>query len=202
MNPIADLLVVVGPSGSGKSTLITRLREEFPDAFGYSISHTTRNMRAGEENGVSYHFVSNEEFKALADQNGFLEHAVVHDTSYGTSYGSVREVLDQGRVCLMDLDIVGAKNLRTHPTLRTVVVFLMAPNFSILEQRLRDRGTETEEKIAKRLVDGAKWVEWTLANKEFYDHILVNDNLDVCYKEFRAGILRSAFGIVEKEAAV
>lgn len=199
MNPIADLLVVVGPSGSGKSTLITRLREEFPNAFGYSISHTTRAARAGEENGVSYHFVSTDDFNALAANNGFLEHAVVHDTCYGTSYGSVQAVLAEGRVCLMDLDIIGAKNLRTHPTLRTVVIFLMAPNFDVLEQRLRARGTETEEKIAKRLSDGAKWVEWTNDNREFYDHILVNDDLEQCYQQFRAGILRSAFGVVEED---
>lgn len=199
MNPIADLLVVVGPSGSGKSTLITRLMNEFPNAFGYSISHTTRGPRAGEVDGMSYHFVSNDEFSSIADRNGFLEHAVVHDTCYGTSYQSVQAVLNEGRVCLMDLDIIGAKNLRTHPTLRTVVMFLMAPDFSELERRLRNRGTETEEKIAKRLADGAKWVEWTMANKEFYDHILINDNLDICYQQFRAGILQSAFGVVEED---
>lgn len=192
---IADLLVVVGPSGVGKSTLIGKLIAEFPDAFGYSVSHTTRGARAGEVDGESYHFVSTEQFKSLVQEGQFLEHAVVHDTWYGTSEASVHKVLDQDRVCFMDLDIVGAQNLRKHPNLRSLIVFVVPPSFDILEDRLRKRGTETDAKIQKRLADGKEWVQWFQENKEFFNHHFLNDNLSDCYQEFRDKIMGSAFDV-------
>lgn len=190
---LADLLVVVGPSGVGKSTLIGKLIAEFPDAFGYSVSHTTRSSRAGEVDGESYHFVATEKFKELVAAGQFLEHAVVHDTWYGTSEASVQKVLDQDRVCFMDLDIVGAQNLRKHPSLRSLIVFVLPPSFDILEARLRKRGTETEAKIEKRLADGKDWVQWFHENKEFFNHSFLNDNLEDCYQQFREKIMGSAF---------
>lgn len=188
-----DLLVVVGPSGVGKSTLIGRLIAEFPQSFGYSVSHTTRQARAGETDGSSYHFVSTEHFKDLVAEGNFLEHAVVHDTWYGTSETSVRKVLDEDRVCFMDLDIVGAQNLKKHPTLRSMVVFVVPPSFEILEARLRARGTETDAKIVKRLADGKEWVEWFHNNTNFFDFHCLNDDLDSCYESFRQAIMTNCF---------
>ena len=101
----ADFLVVVGPSGSGKSTLITRLMKDYPTAFGYSVSHTTRNPREGEVNGKSYHFVNNNQFNSIVSEKGFLEYATVHNTSYGTSFASTAAVHKCDQVCVMDLDI-------------------------------------------------------------------------------------------------
>ncbi len=190
---MVDLLVVVGPSGVGKSTLIGKLIKEFPNDFGYSVSHTTRNMRQGEVNGQSYHFVASEEFRDLAANGQLLEHAVVHDTCYGTSELSVQKVLSEDRVCFMDLDIVGAKSLRKHPSLRSLVVFVLPPNFEILEARLRQRGTETDAKITKRMADGKEWVQWFHQNRSFFDHSFVNDSLESCYKDFRSAIMNSAF---------
>lgn len=190
-----DLLVVVGPSGVGKSTLISRLIKEFPESFGYSVSHTTRQCRAGEVNGTSYHFVDTEAFKDLVSKGAFLEHAVVHDTWYGTSEESVRKVLAEDRVCFMDLDIIGAQNLKKHPTLRSMVVFVVPPSFEILENRLRARGTETEAKILKRLADGKEWVDWFQEHKEFFDFHCTNDNLDECYDQFRQAIMTSCFDV-------
>lgn len=189
----ADLLVIVGPSGVGKSTLIGRLRKEFPNDFGYSVSHTTRSIRGQEVDGESYHFVTPEVFRDLAAKGQFLEHAFVHDTFYGTSEASVKAVLDQDRVCFMDLDIVGAQNLRKHPSLRTLVMFLIPPNFEILEERLRKRNTESEVKIAKRMADGKEWVKWFGENQSFFDHSFLNDDLDSCYADFRAAVMSSAF---------
>jgi guanylate kinase len=190
---LTDLLVVVGPSGVGKSTLIARLTKEFPEAFGYSVSHTTRPMRAGEVDGQSYHFVTAELFRDLVAKGKFLEHAVVHDTYYGTSEDSVRAVLQKDRVCFMDLDIVGAQNLRKHPSLRSLVVFVVPPSFEVLERRLKNRGTESDEKIAKRLSDGKEWVRWFKQHQDFFDFSFLNDDLDTCYAEFRDAIMSSAF---------
>ncbi|CUG91220.1 guanylate kinase, putative [Bodo saltans] len=192
---IMDLLVVVGPSGVGKSTLISRLIKEFPESFGYSVSHTTRQARAGEENGVSYHFVDTDNFKELVGKGEFLEHAVVHDTWYGTSEASVRKVLAEDRICFMDLDIVGAQNLKKHPTLRSMVVFVIPPSFEILEARLTARGTETQAKIQKRLADGKEWVQWFQDHKEFFDFHCTNDNLDSCYEDFRHAIMTACFDV-------
>lgn len=192
---LVDLLVVVGPSGSGKSSLISQLQKEFPNAFGYSVSHTTRGPRAGEADGMSYHFVTEPAFRDLVGKGQFIEHAVVHDTMYGTSERSVENVLSQNRVCLMDLDLVGAQNLRKHPTLRSLIVFVSPPSFEELESRLRGRGTETEERIAKRLRNGVKELEWFEQNKDFFDASFVNDNLDECYDKFREKVMTSAFAV-------
>lgn len=190
----ADLLVVCGPSGAGKSSLITRLLKEFPSAFGYSVSHTTRPMRAGETDGVSYHFVTPDAFRALADAGEFVEHAIVHGTMYGTGQSSIRKVvLEQNRVCTMDLDIVGAQNLRRNTQFNSVIVFVQPPTFAELEQRLRARGTETEERLQTRLTNAVKEIAWHKDNESFFDFSLVNDNIDACYEEFRTQVLTKAF---------
>ncbi len=189
-----DMLVLVGPSGSGKSTLITRLMEEYPSRFGYSISHTTRDMRNGEVNGVSYHFVTPDEFRARLAAGEFLEHATVHDTYYGTSTGAIRDVMQKDQVALMDLDIVGARNVKSHPDFRTMVVWVVPPTFEILEKRLRDRGTDPEHRIVKRLADGREWWAWQRENSSFFDLCLVNGDFDACYKEFRAAVMSKCYG--------
>lgn len=193
MKRISDMLVVVGPSGSGKSTLITRLMKEFPTCFGYSVSHTTRPPRTGEVNGTSYHFVDDSTFKALVDQGAFVEHAMVHDTHYGTSFGSVNSVHDQNRVCVMDLDIVGATNLKKQPNLRTVVVFVEPPSMEELEKRLRGRGTETEERIQKRLRNAIDELQWFRDHPKFFDGALLNDDVDACYSKFRECVMSKCF---------
>lgn len=193
MSRIADFLCVVGPSGCGKSTLITKLMKEFPASFGYSVSHTTRGMRPGEENGVSYHFTDPETFKKLVAEGAFIEHAIVHDTMYGTSEASVRRVLDKNQVCMIDIDIVGAQNLRKHPRLKALVIWIMAPSFEENERRLRARGTDSEASIVKRLKDGERWVSWFEANVEFFDHHFVNDDLEECYEKFRDAVMHDAF---------
>jgi guanylate kinase len=195
MKRLSEMLVVVGPSGSGKSTLITRLMKEFPQCFGYSVSHTTRGKREGEVDGVNYHFTGAEQFAALIDEGKFIEHAIVHDTMYGTSIQSVENVHQKNQICVMDLDIVGAENLRKHPTLQSIVVFVEPPSMAELEKRLRGRGTETEDRILKRLRSAEKEMEWFNKNKEFFDGIFVNDDVEQCYKLFRERVMSKCFEV-------
>lgn len=98
-------IVVSGPSGSGKSTLLGRLFKDYPDQFGFSVSHTTRSPRPGEEDGIAYNFVTKVTFKKLVDENGFIEHAQFGSNMYGTSVQAVKNVADQGRTCILDIEM-------------------------------------------------------------------------------------------------
>lgn len=98
-------IVISGPSGAGKSTILKRLFDEFPDKFGFSISHTTRSPRAGEENGREYHFVTKEEFLDLVDKKGFVEHAQFGGNHYGTSIKAIQDIAEKGRICILDIEM-------------------------------------------------------------------------------------------------
>jgi len=188
-----DLCVVVGPSGTGKTTLIKKLMKDFPSAFGYSVSHTTRNAREGEVDGVSYHFVKPEQFAELVSAGRFLEHATVHNTSYGTSDISVQNVLSTNRVVCMDLDIKGAQRLRLNRQFKSLIIFVQTPTHAELEKRLRARGTETEERLKTRLDNAKKEVQWFEQNSAFFDGHFINGDLEECYEGFRAKVVEACF---------
>jgi guanylate kinase len=98
-------IVISGPSGAGKSTILKRLFEEYPDKFGFSVSHTTRGPRGGEQHGKDYYFVSKEEFLDLVDQKGFIEHAQFGDNHYGTSIKAVNDIAEKGKICILDIEM-------------------------------------------------------------------------------------------------
>lgn len=187
----ADAIVVVGPSGVGKSCLVDKLIAEYPGQFGYSVSHTTRAARPGEQDGVDYHFVSVEAMKRDIDARKFIEHAEVHGNFYGTSYEAVEQVVAAGKICLLIIDVQGAESVKRAPLdARSVYVFVSPPDEEELERRLRCRGTESEEKVQKRMQNARKELAY-LERPDFWNTTLVNAELEACYGKFRSFVQES-----------
>lgn len=177
------MLVLSGPSGVGKGTLGKRLIEE--EGFGFSISCTTRGPRPGERDGVDYLFIDREEFLRRREAGGFLETAAVHDEFYGTPRAPAEKAMAEGRDFLLDIDPQGGVQVMEKVP-EAVSVFLLPPSWAELEHRLRGRGTETEEKIEKRLHNARREVQYLSR----YDYCIVNDDLEKAWIELR-GIVRA-----------
>lgn len=170
-------LVICGPSGVGKSVLIKKLQEVFPEKFGFSVSHTTRGPRPGEEDGKDYHFTDLRRMETAVSEGEFVEHAHVHGNMYGTSKSAVEAVRQEGQVCILDIDVQGAKSIHEQQAWPgTKFVFISPPSLAELERRLRGRGTETEEKVQKRLENAAGEIEFS-EQAEFFDHRFVLEGL-------------------------
>ncbi len=167
------LFVISAPSGAGKTTLLKRVMERVP-GLSFSVSHTTREPRAGERDGVDYHFISHSGFLDMVEKDLFLEHAEVHGNFYGTSQQSVLEHLNKGIDIVLDIDVQGASIVRRSDILTGVHVFIAPPSLAELERRLRGRDTESEEHVGVRLKNAA--IEMQDARK--YDYLIVNDHLD------------------------
>jgi len=161
--------VLTGPSGVGKGTVVTRLIQQHPEIW-LSVSVTTRPPRPGEKHGVNYWFISDDEFDALVASDNLLEWALVHGIHrYGTPRQPVLKALAEGRACLLELDLAGARKVRRKmPESRTV--FLMPPSRAELERRLRGRGTEGEAELARRF----RTADEELAAAAEFDQIIVN----------------------------
>src|SRR5438105_7542203 len=150
------LFIVSGPSGAGKTTLIHRVRDELAPMginLYFSVAHTTLQPRAGEVEGRNYYFVSPENFSSMVQRGEFLEWAHVHEQRYGTSRMEVIERLQHGEDVILDIDYQGAKQIANDGDLkeRKLNVFIFPPSFEALEQRLRDRGLNSEQEIETRL---------------------------------------------------
>eukprot|EP01059_Diplonema_ambulator_P027690 TRINITY_DN4614_c0_g1_i2.p2 TRINITY_DN4614_c0_g1~~TRINITY_DN4614_c0_g1_i2.p2 ORF type:complete len:332 (+),score=107.56 TRINITY_DN4614_c0_g1_i2:2183-3178(+) len=184
-----ELVVVCGPSGVGKGTLLAKLFKEFPDSFGFSVSHTTRGPRPGEVDGKDYFFTTNEEIEKMIADNQFVEYANVHGNYYGTSKAAVEAVQKQGKICVLDIDVQGAQKVAV-AGIPFVGIFVKPPSAEELERRLRGRGTETEEKILKRLSNSLKEIAFCDTH-EFFWYELTNNSLDTCYSELVAAISQS-----------
>jgi len=188
------VVVIVGPSGVGKGTLLDRLQKEHEGKFGFSVSHTTRAPRQGEQDGVHYNFTSKEKMREEISASKFLEHAEVHGNFYGTSFAAVERVKQSGKVCLLDIDVQGAQQMKgSHLNRDAAYLFVMPPSMEALEQRLRGRGTEKEDKIQVRLKNAQGEVGFANKQPDFFDKILVNNDLEKAYSEFN-GFIKSTCG--------
>lgn len=180
--PKGNLFVISGPSGAGKGTLISLLAQRFP-GIKISVSATTRTPRPGEEDGVDYHFLSEESFESLLADDGFLEHALVHGKHYGTIKSYVDESIARGEQVILEIDVQGARQVKQiMPDAH--LIFIEPPSLEELERRLRGRNTETEEQINRRL--NTALLE--LSAKMEYDVQLVNDDVEAAYSQLAAYI--------------
>lgn len=171
------LIVISAPSGAGKSTLCKALLQQFPD-IRYSISHTCRKPRAGEKEGIDYHFVEKDVFEEGIRSNLWAEWAEVHDNYYGTSAASLDRMLNQGSDVLLDIDVQGAAQIiKRYPD--SMTIFILPPSINVLKDRLLARKTDDQAAIETRLRNAEK----EIAARNTFQHIIINDRLDDAIKE-------------------
>jgi guanylate kinase len=166
------LFVIAAPSGAGKTSLVKALLERLPE-LRVSISHTTRQRRSTEEDGREYFFVNVTDFRAMIDRGDFLEHALVFDNHYGTGRATVERLLSQGTDVVLEIDWQGARQVRrAMPDAKTI--FILPPSRQALEQRLRNRKTDSDEVIARRLRDAVG----DMSHWNEFDYVVVNEQFD------------------------
>ncbi|MDD3738154.1 MAG: guanylate kinase [Lentimicrobiaceae bacterium] len=167
------LVIVSAPSGSGKTTIVNHLLKTF-EQLGFSLSYTNREIRKGEVDGVNYRFISTQEFKKLIADDMFLEWEEVYkNTFYGTPLSEISRLQEAGKVPILDIDVVGGSNVKKMFGDKALAVFIKTPSIEVLEQRLRNRKTETEESIIKRV----NKVSLELEYEKYFDVTIINDVL-------------------------
>lgn len=172
------------PSGCGKTTIIKELMQWF-DCFGFSISATSRAPRGEERDGVDYWYLSHTEFMSRVAAGDFLEWEEVYEgTCYGTLKSEVERIWAAGQVAVFDVDVNGGRNIKRYFGDDALSIFVMPPSIEVLEQRLRNRGTDSEESIARRLQRSARELE----EAPLFDVTIVNDDLQRAVKETQAVI--------------
>lgn len=166
------LIVIASPSGGGKTSIVKALMERHPD-FEFSVSATTRQMRPGEKNGKDYFFLTEEEFKQLIERDELVEHEFFYKTHYGTLKREVDRALREGHSMIFDVDVKGAQSIKKKYPNDTVQFFIAPPSKEVLEQRLRNRKTEDEEKLRRRF----ERMPMELETGKTFDHVVINDHL-------------------------
>lgn len=177
------LVVLSGPAGVGKGTICKGYLKKYDDMI-FSVSTTTRKPREGETDGVEYNFTTKENFKKLIEEDKLIEYVNVFDNFYGTSKEWVEEKINSGKDVMLEIEIVGASNIKKKYE-DALLVFVLPPNLDELEKRLRNRNTEEEEQIRKRLNRASEEIEKI---KE-YNYFLVNDDLDESIEDLRSIII-------------
>jgi guanylate kinase len=178
------LLVLSAPSGAGKTTLAHRLIRELPGAL-FSVSITTRRPRGKEQDGVDYHFVDVATFQEKIERGEFVEWAEVHGHFYGSPQSVVEEARARRGVAIFDIDVQGGQAIkRKHPD--AVLVFVLPPSMEELERRLRDRKTDADETIRRRMLAARSEIERGIAS---YDYIIVNDDIERAFQELRSVVV-------------
>lgn len=184
------LVIVSSPSGAGKTTLTRRLLQEFGGNLEFSVSYTTRPMRTGEVAGRDYHFVSPEDFEAMVRRGEFAEHAFVHQNRYGTAQAPVEAALSRGKDVIFDVDWQGGAALSARWPDDALKVFILPPDLTVLEARLRSRATDAPEVVQRRLAKAKEELE----HFDEYQHLIINDDLERAYTILRAIYLTRRYG--------
>ena len=187
-------IVVSAPSGGGKTTLCRRLMEKL-SGLEFSISHTTRALRGQEKDGVDYHFVDEGTFKRLISEDKFLEWAQVHGNYYGSSLEAARAQLAAGRDVLFDIDIQGGYQIKEKMP-EALLVFIVPPSMTVLEERLRGRGSDAEDVIQKRLKAAREEIEGAV----HYSHWIINDDLDCALETFASVVVAGRVEQADKQS--
>jgi guanylate kinase len=175
------ILILSGPSGAGKSTIIRAASDQIGSYY-FSISSTTRAPREGERDGVDYHFITREAFEAGIKSEEFLEYAEVHGNYYGTSLKPVYAALSEGKLVIFDIDVQGHRLARSRMGDQITSAFITPPSLAELEQRLRDRSTDSDAVISQRLHNAKEELQ---AIHEF-DYVILNDEIETATKHFVA----------------
>jgi guanylate kinase len=182
------LIVIAGPSGVGKGSVVKRLLATDPEALALSVSATTRAPRRAELDGRDYLFIDEGTFRGLVDRGEMLEWADVFGNLYGTPTATVDQHLRSGHDVVLEIDVQGAAQVRERAP-EALLIFLAPPSLEDLERRLRGRGTESEDRIEERLERAA----WEMAQATWFDHVVVNDELERATDEVAAIIQASRF---------
>lgn len=189
-----NIFVVTAPSGAGKTTLVAALLAA-DQQIKLSVSYTTRAPREGEVDGKNYHFVSREAFIAMLQRSEFLESAEVYGNFYGTSQLWIQQQLDAGNDILLEIDWQGAQQVRKlFP--QAIGVFILPPSLQVLEQRLRGRGTDSEESIAKRMASARE----EITHVDEFDFVIVNEVMDEAIKDLISVVRAPRLGIARQSA--
>ncbi|HKL14822.1 MAG TPA: guanylate kinase [Balneolaceae bacterium] len=179
------IIILVSPSGGGKSTMAKKLLDDF-DRIKFSVSATTRLPRQGEVNGREYYFMTREAFLERVKNKQFLEWEEFYNgTMYGTLKAHVESELEKGYFIMLDVDVLGALNVKQMYGDNALTIFIKPPSMIVLEQRLRNRGTESEKSLKTRLDRAQK----EIAYAEKFDRIVVNDKIETAYSEIKEAVI-------------
>lgn len=176
-------IIFSAPSGSGKTTIVKHLLQTNPH-LGFSISACTRDKRGrDEQNGKDYYFLSPEEFKSKIDQGAFVEWEEVYEGNfYGTLKGEIQRIWDEGKTVIFDVDVKGGLHLKEYFGDNALAIFVKVPSLEVLTSRLRDRGTESEESLSRRLYK----TKFEMSFEDQFDVSLVNDDMEKSFLEAEA----------------
>jgi guanylate kinase len=176
------IIILAAPSGAGKTSIKSRLLAAMPNQLSFSISAATRKIRGGEQNGVDYFFISEEEFKNKIDNNQFVEWEMVYPGSYyGTTLDELQRIWSENKTPILDIDVQGALHVKEIYGDKAMAIFIKPPSLAILQERLEKRGTDNAEQINTRLAKAAEEISFS----ENFDHIVLNDDLDKASEEVK-----------------
>jgi len=173
------LVIVSSPSGGGKTSIIKKLLEKYPGNYVYSISATTRKPRPGEVDGKDYFFLGEDQFKKDIEQNRFLEWEIVHGYYYGTPKAYIEKCINDGKYVFLDIDVNGALRVAKNYPDRTITIFISPPSIDELVERLKNRKTDSQEEIDRRLVR----IPMEMKKSKQFKYVVVNDKLDKTVSE-------------------